>query len=75
MLQKYILVFAVDRGSDQPKDYKSDICCFFSKRAVLRGKIKYRFARNQVKYKTYIIISSSVSCSRHDIAEKLLIWR
>ena len=42
---------AVDRGFDprsgQAKDYKSDICCFSTKRAVLRRKRKDWLARNQ----------------------------
>ena len=32
--------------SDQTKDYKIGICCFFSKLAALRRKSKYWLARN-----------------------------
>jgi hypothetical protein len=42
---------AVDRGfesrSGQTKDCKIGICCFFTKLAALRGKIKDWLAQNQ----------------------------
>ena len=46
-----------------------------AKYAVLRSKSKYWSARNQFNESIIVIISSSVICSRHDIAESLLFWR
>jgi hypothetical protein len=36
---------------------------------------KYAVLRNQFNESIIVIISSSVICSRHDIAEALLFWR
>jgi len=56
----------VDRGFEpllgQTKDYKIGICCFSAKHAALRRKSKDWLAWNQL------------TCSCHDIAEKLLNW-
>jgi hypothetical protein len=42
---------AVDRGfelrTDQTKDYKFGMCCFFEKHAALKRKSKVWLARNQ----------------------------
>jgi hypothetical protein len=69
---------AVDGGfghrSGQTKDYEIGICCFSAKHAPLRKKSKDWLARNQ----NNVTSSSShwsLTCSRHDIAEKLPNWR
>ena len=46
-----------------------------AKYAVLRSKSKDWSARNQLNESIIVIISSSVICSRQDIAETLLFWR
>jgi len=38
---------AVDRGFEQPKNYKIGICCFSAKHAASRRKSKYWFLQNQ----------------------------
>ena len=74
---------AVDYGleprSGQTKAYKIGICCISAKHAALRRKSKDWLARNQDNQSTTKLTSSSsrwkLTCSRHDIAEKLLSCR
>jgi hypothetical protein len=76
--------------SGQTKDYKIGICCFSAKHEALRRKSKDLLAQNQdnlsVSYhnkkkacwsstkQTSSSFHWKLTCSRHDIAEKLLGW-
>ena len=77
---------AVDREfkshSGQPKDYKIGICCYspikhsIKEQILLGSESEYVFVLFGLEQSgDIIIISLNVTCSCHDIAEKLLIWR
>jgi hypothetical protein len=75
----------VDRGfkpqSGQTKNYKIGICCFSDKQTALKRKGKDLFYyKDPIQHVDltqnghhHLLIK--LTCSRHDMAEKLLIWR
>ena len=78
-----------DRGleprSDQTKVYEIGICCFSAKHAALRRKNKEWLSRNQDNVSEWSDMSSTkqisssshgkLTCSPHDMAERLQSWR
>jgi len=81
-----VVYCGIESESVQTKDYAFGICCFFAMHEALRGKSRDWLARNQdnLSVERYvnccfseqgdiIVILSNVTCSRHHIAEKLLI--
>jgi hypothetical protein len=74
-----------EHRSGQNKDYKIGICCFSAKHASLRKRSKDLLAWNQNNVSEWSDMSthrllfqwtstSKLTCSPHDIAEKLLNW-
>ena len=75
----------VDRGfkpqSGQTKNYKIGICCFSDKQTALKRKGKDLFYyKDPIQHVDltqnghhHLLIK--LTCSRNDMAEKLLIWR
>jgi hypothetical protein len=63
---------AVDRGfeprSGQTKDYKIDICCFSTKQAVLRSKIKDWLAQNRNNVSEWSDMSIHGHCCLSELA-------